>query len=121
MFKWLISMHFLAVMAVFLSDVSWSYQLIMSLFIILSCYIYSKCLSRGSTFRYSSVSGWEWLNAEQKFSTIEILSSTVITPLFIALHYRYKYKKTAIIICRDALPKENYRHLLISLKINGLN
>ncbi len=121
MLKWLISVHILTIMIVFFSNLSWSYQLIVSVFVIISCYNYLRCLSRGNIIRYSKVLGWEWLNTEQKFSSIEVLPSTVITRLFIALHYRYKDKKKAIIICRDSLSKDDYRQFLVSLKINGLN
>jgi hypothetical protein len=66
---------------------------------------------------YDDESGWQILEASAT-SSIEILPSTVISKLFVFLHYQTAGKKFYRIIFYDALlPNINdYRQLIVTLK-----
>lgn len=56
------------------------------------------------------------------FSPIQILSSTVTTPLVIFLHYKKQLgKKQSMLIFNDAISPEAFRALTVELRINNLN
>lgn len=98
-------------------------QLIISALILLSFIVYVIQANDNVAIRHGLLTGWEWFNLECGFfSPIEILSTTYISRLFIILHFKSQnHQKKTILIARDALPKNEYRRLLVTLKINGLN
>jgi hypothetical protein len=65
--------------------------------------------------KYSEKRGWE-LSDGGDFMQIEILHSTVLTTIFIFLHLR---NKPAIIIANDSLSENDYRQLLVKLKMTA--
>ncbi len=122
MLKWLIVIHILAIMAVFLSALSWYYQSAICLFVIISFRLYLRGVNYVGSLRHSTLMGWEWLDQAHDFYPIEVLSSSVITPLLMVVHFkRQNHKKKAIIVCRDSLSENEYRQLLVTLKINKTN
>lgn len=84
-------------------------------------YVKREINFHGLLIRHSSGLGWEVAYSENNFHVIEILASTVITRYLIALHFIHNNKKQTILICRDALMYDEFRKLMVALKISGLN
>jgi hypothetical protein len=78
--------------------------------------------NNASTIRYSDSIGWEWREQEHVFLQIEILPTTVTSLFLIVLHFKTQsQKKKSILIYKDSMLADEYRQLLVILKINGLN
>ena len=87
----------------------------------LRVYLKREINFRGLLIRHSSGFGWEVAYSENNFYAIEILASTILTPYIIILHFIHNKKKQTILICRDALFYDEFRKLMVALKISGLN
>ncbi len=71
--------------------------------------------------RYSSVVGWDITQNGDVFHLIEVLPSTVLTSYLLILHFKAHNKKIqTILIVKDALTHDNYRKLMVLLKIAGV-
>lgn len=124
MIKLLFALHALAIIAVFISALALLYKTILTVCILVSLFIYAKREFdfEGLTIRYADSFGWEIAFSENQFNPIQVLPSTVITSHSIVLQYKTQsQQKRAIIICRDAMIKDNFRKLLVELKISGLS
>jgi hypothetical protein len=76
----------------------------------------------GLKLQYSSAQAWQIAMGGNDFSPIVVLSSTVITPLVIFLHFKKQSgKKEAMLIFNDAICSEAFRKLTVELRINSLN
>lgn len=70
--------------------------------------------------RYNQKFGWQLSFSENDFYTVKILPTTVITPYLIFLHSKSPARKKQFIpICKDSLTAEEYRKLIVSLKISS--
>ena len=58
---------------------------------------------------------------ENNFHVIELLASTVVSRYIIVLHFVQNKENQTILICRDALFYDEFRKLMVALKISGLN
>lgn len=75
----------------------------------------------GCFVRHSHRRGWEIAFSDQNFNSITIMPSTVISTVLIVLHFNTVIKqKQAVLIYNDAMPSDDYRRLMVELKINGL-
>jgi hypothetical protein len=63
--------------------------------------------------RYSEKLGWE-ISEGGDFEAVEILKSTVVTTAFIFLQM---HNKPTILIANDALREDDYRQLIVKLKM----
>lgn len=63
--------------------------------------------------KYTEKLGWE-IAEDDKSDAVNILSTTVVTTTFIFLHIQ---QKPSIIIANDALSEDDYRQLIIKLKM----
>ncbi len=81
-----------------------------------------KQLEFGEIFvRHSSLRGWELADLDGKYYSIEVLPSTIITSILLVLHFKQQSKpKQTILICKDALINDDYRKLMVALRISGL-
>ena len=121
MLYWLIVVHGLAVMAIILSPLALIFQLIFSLLMAVSLFFYLQFTPGVYTIRYSSFKGWEWRDLACEFSLLDVLSTTVMSPYFIVLQVQTdKRQNRTLFICKDAMLEDDYRRLLVTLKINGL-
>ena len=120
---WLIILHLLSITGIFLTSISLSAKLVLFVVVLTS---FITQLSRQMNFapnfiRYSLSRGWEFSKDDGNFYPIEILPSTVITRWVVMLHYKAQNKANiSTPICRDALSNDDYRKLLVALKIYGL-
>ncbi len=73
--------------------------------------------------RYSDASGWELANGRE-FTAINILQSTVMTTQMLFLHFNYAsslsnrlLNKQTLLILNDQLTIEEFRSLIVKIKI----
>lgn len=117
----LIAIHFLAFIAAGLNSLALLYKLALWVLIITSLIIYLRCSNKEFFIRYGSLSGWEIADSENSYLPITILASTVICPYLIVLHfYRQNKKKQTILIAIDALKNDEYRKLMVALKVSAM-
>ncbi len=84
--------------------------------------LHQKAKLTGSKLQYSSSQAWQLSMVGNNFDPIEILSSTVITPLAIFLHFKKQSgKKQSMLIFKDAISSEAFRKLTVELRVNSLN
>ncbi len=122
MIKWLVVIHAIAIIAAFINALDLIYKVIITLMVLVSLLVYLK---RQINFhdlliRHSNEAGWEVAHLENNFYTIEVLASTILTRYIIVLHFIQNNKKQTILICRDALSYDEFRKLMVALKISGL-
>ena len=84
--------------------------------------LHQKAKLTGSKLQYSSSQAWLLSMVGNNFDPIEILSSTVTTPLAIFLHFKKQSgKKQSMLIFKDAISSEAFRKLTVELRVNSLN
>jgi hypothetical protein len=120
---WLVAIHALAIFASVLNALALGYKIILIIFILTSLlvYLWKEAKFKGVSIRYSSLSGWEMAQKNSVYVPIQILPSTVITPYLIVLHLKTEGNKSPallILICRDALIGDEFRRLMVALKIS---
>jgi DNA topoisomerase VI subunit A len=69
--------------------------------------------------RYTRTTGWQICLDGQNFLNITILKTTVVSKLAIFLHFHGKInpRYKAIMIANDSLSANDYRRLMVKLKI----
>ena len=76
---------------------------------------FPKLKSENRKLRYTDKLGWE-LSTGENYSAVTILKSTVITTEIIFIHLK---NKPALLIANDALSVDDYRQLIVKLKMNA--
>ncbi len=119
---WLIVLHCMAILAAMINSLSLEYKVALIFIILLSLWRYLKY---GNTFhqfslRHNASSSWEIAIQNEPFKTFQILPTTVLTPLIIFLHIRSANKKLAFPILKQGLIKDDFRKLIVDLKISGI-
>lgn len=110
--------HVLAIMAVFFSAILLIIQIMISMAIVISFIIYLKRQSHELSIQYCYSGQWGMFDANNHFQLIEVLSSTVISSFLIVFRFKTQSKqKKTILICKDAMLHDQYRRLLVTLKI----
>ena len=116
------AIHAIAIITAFINALALIYKVIITVMVLVSLLVYIKreINFHGLLIKHSNGGGWEVARSGNNFFTIEILSSTIITRYIIVLHFIQNKKKQTILICRDALFYDEFRKLMIALKISGL-
>ena len=118
-------MHGLALVASLINAMALAFKMILFSVICIHCWISVKRLS-GINYHIKYIEGLGWqLSEGQDFVSIEILSSTVITTKVLFLHFKYRSQsnlikpisKKTLLILSDALAEEDYRCLIVKLKM----
>jgi hypothetical protein len=121
----LILIHALAFTASMTNDLGLIFKLGLITIICLQGWLAVKRLKNEQyTLKYTESLGWQLLK-DHDLVSIEILDSTVLTPFVIFLHYRERLQlgfrttraKQTRLILSDALANQDYRHLIVKLKI----
>jgi len=121
--KCYVVIHMLAILAVFLTHIFLIYQFFLLIVIATSLWraLNTELKFNKIVIRHRLETGWEVCYSDGIFNSIEILSSTVLTPYVLILHFKLtNQQKKTILIAKDALDDEKYRELSVSLKILGL-
>jgi hypothetical protein len=108
--------HLLASVAVQITPLVWAIQSAMVGLIAVSFVFYHRQHSRENrSISYNAASGWQVMqNGIAKALLVE--TSTVVTPLATFLHAKHA---PAILIVHDALDENDYRQLVVKLKITA--
>ena len=116
-------MHAIAIVAAFINALDLIYKIIITAMVLVSLLVYLKreINFHGLLIRHSTTLGWEVAYSEYNFHVIELLASTVVSRYIIVLHFVQNKENQTILICRDALFYDEYRKLMVALKISGLN
>ena len=120
--KSLIVLHALAVIAICITPLFFVYKIALLIAVLIGLFVsVNKALKfKKCNIRHSLI-GWEISYGENNFSSIDILPSTVITPYLLVLHFRQQNQiKQTILIGMDALNDDEYRKLIVTLRIFGL-
>lgn len=84
-------------------------------------FINKKNIPQKYILRFSLLAGWEIAYAENHYHPITVIPSTVITRFLVILHFKMQnQQKQTILIFNDALNGDEYRKLVVELKISGL-
>jgi len=122
-----IIIHVLALGASIANDLDLAFKLGLIAVIGLHAWLTIKRLKNEAyTIKYTEALGWQ-LSKDPDLVSIEILNSTVVTPFAIFLHYkessqpsfRITRTKQTRLILNDALTDEDYRCLVVKLKITA--
>ncbi|MGZ4998475.1 MAG: protein YgfX [Methylobacter sp.] len=79
-------------------------------------FVFTRLKSDQYAIKHSEASGWE-ISDGNEFRSIQILNSTVITLFAIFLHFNKNAHKQSVLIVNDALSEDDYRRLIVRLKI----
>ncbi|OHX38100.1 hypothetical protein BJL95_23095 [Methylomonas sp. LWB] len=121
--KMLCGLHAAALYACFENGMPLVYRLAAAGLLILTAVnsgVFRK--TRPFFLRYTPGGGWEISADLEAFQPIRIESTTVTTRMLTILHYRTDGGSVERLpIFRDALPENDYRRLVVSLKISGFS
>ncbi len=115
--------HIIAFAAVLLTSIVLMLKLVIILLISISLFFYIKREIKRADFfiRYSQAFGWEIAYQENYFHSFDVLPSTVLTSYLIVLHIKQQNRgKQTILICKDTLNNDDFRKLMVELKMSGL-
>ncbi len=116
-------LHALAILSVMLNSLAWIYKVILIALLLMSLW---DCLKqdigrKDFSVRFNPLLGWEIARSGNDFCAATLLKSTVITPYLIILHFKMlDNRKHAALIVKDAMTKNEYRQLLVKLKVSGI-
>lgn len=119
----LVIIHSLAAIASFSNGLPLLYKFFAVLSVISSAIFYGRDYKNFQPYyiRYNEAVGWQLAKTENNYQVLNILPTTVLTAQIIVLHFRLQTgKKQSLVIVNDALETEDYRSLLVELKISGL-
>lgn len=113
--------HTLALVACIVSSIpGWSKAILCLLIIYSFGYIYHNYVIQSPVRKltYSNQGGWKLICKEFAGRPITILGSTVTTPMLTILQFLdQNHTKQSIIIWSDALKRDSYRQMCVTLKI----
>jgi hypothetical protein len=109
-----IVIHLIALGAAIASALPFAARLVVAILIGLNFKTHFPSLKNEQRkIRYTEKLGWE-ISEGGDFEAVDILKSTVVTTFFIFLQIR---KKPTILIANDALSEDDYRQLVVKLKM----
>ncbi len=120
----LVFLHALSLLAVLLSDIAIASKILLVIAVFLSLYLYCKkeLYFNHVLIRFSPDYGWAFAERDADFMPISLLPSTIINPYLLILHFKTdKSKIKTILILSDSMNTIDFRKLLVTIKITGLN
>lgn len=106
--------HGLAFIAVLLNNLPWLVRIAIVVIVVADFWIQRQSIKKESRIiTYNDRLGWQ-IKTGGDLEPIEILPSTVVTPVVIFLHIK---AKPAQIIVHDALDDDDFRRLIVKLKL----
>lgn len=114
-------LHALALVASWMNSLPPFFHWVLSVLVIVSWRRQLLSLETGSTLlRYTPNAGWYMSYAGTEYLPIVVQSSTVVSRLLIALHYKLGSGKCrTLLIAPDAMSSTDYRKLSVCLIISG--
>lgn len=114
------SLHTLSISACWLNALLFIHSLMLSLLVTLSWIFHHKACKADSTYlRYTASHGWAISFENEDYLPIEIKPTTVTGRLLTVLHFKFEKRSNILVIFKDAMTANNYRRLIVLLKISG--
>ena len=123
--QYFIYLHALVLVAVVANDLALLIKLPLAISVIFHGGFYlNRLQSQMMAIKYTEVMGWE-ISTGNSFIPVDVLKSTVITTQALFLHFKFKsdvlylnrWRKSAFLVLRDMLSDQDYRYLLVKLRI----
>jgi toxin CptA len=109
-----ISTHLIAIGASLANALPMPLKLVLLALIVINyAKSYQRLNEEQRKIRYTEKQGWQ-ISERGEFESVTVLTATVLTTTFIFLHL---HNKPAFIIANDALPEDEYRQLIVKLKM----
>lgn len=113
-------LHVLSMCACWLNDLPIVYRLILSLLVIASWFVQRTACKAGRIFvRYTVSEGWAVSFDGEHYLAIKIKPTTVTGNMLTVLHFSIDKHTRALVIFKDAMSANDYRKLIVNLKISG--
>ncbi|MFM8342061.1 MAG: protein YgfX [Methylomonas sp.] len=112
------TLHFIIFAACWLNNLPLLMKIALSAMVITSRIYQYKQPQPDFYLRYSDKNQWSAAFNNQPFQPINILSTTVITQWLVILHFEIQQHSLTRLIFRDTLSSNDYRCLMVELKIN---
>lgn len=112
------TLHIISFAACWLNNLPLLMQIALSALVIASRIYQYKQPKSDFYLRYSDKNQWSTTFNNQPFQPITILSTTVITQWLVILHFEIQQHSLTRLIFRDSLSSNDYRRLMVQLKIN---
>lgn len=113
-------LHVLSLSACWLSDLPIVYALVLSMLVVVSWPVRRKACETGCIFlRYTVAEGWAVSFDGGHYLPIIIKPTTVTGGMLTVLHFSIDKRARTLVIFKDAMSANDYRKLIVNLKISG--
>lgn len=113
-------LHVLSVLACWLNGLSAVYQLMLSLLVMASWVVQRNACETSHIFlRYTVTEGWAASFDGEHYLVAKIKPTTVTGRMLTILHFSIDNRSGALVIVKDAMTANDYRRLIVNLKISG--
>ena len=126
--QYFLCLHALVFVAAIANDLALLIKLALATSVILHTgfFLYRRQKSM-TAIKYTEAMGWE-ISTGNGFMPIDVLKSTVITTQALFLHYKIKsnllilnrWRKRVFLVVCDMLSDQDYRYLLVKLRMTGI-
>ncbi len=112
--------HIVSLSACWLNDLPPLFRLILSLSVAASWVVQRNACGTGHIFlRYTITEGWAVSFDEELYIVVKIEPTTVTGRMLTILHFSADNRSRALVIVKDAMSANDYRRLIVNLKISG--
>lgn len=116
----MVVLHGISISACWFNDLPIGCQLMLFLLVMASAVIQHRaCQTTGVHLRYTAQEGWAISFDGQRYSVISVKPSTVVGSWLTVLYFETDRGATALAIFNDAMSANDYRRLIVNLKILG--
>ena len=114
-------LHILSILACWLSALPLPLRILLSLLLAFSWHFQHKACSADCTYlRYTSNAGWAVaFHDHMSYDSLILKPSTVAGGMLTILHFEVKNCNKTLLIFKDAMSANDYRRLIVLLKISG--
>ncbi|MGZ4959331.1 MAG: protein YgfX [Methylomonas sp.] len=113
-------LHALSVSACWLNDLPPVISLILSSLVVMSWFVQRKACKTGHIYlRYTVSEGWSICFDGELYLVAEIKPTTVVGKMMTILHFSADNRSRTLLIVKDAMAANDYRRLIVNLKISG--
>lgn len=112
--------HAAAIAACWLNDLPEIFRLLLSLPVGASWYFQYQAHQGDSAYlRYTPELGWSVSFDGHVYSPVSIQPGTVVEKFLTVLHFKAENRSQTLVILNDAMPANDYRRLIVQLKISA--
>lgn len=112
------TLHMVTLGACWLNNLPLLMQIALSAMVLGSGFYQSRKPQTAFYLRYTDQSQWSIALNNHHYQPITIQTTTVISPWLVILHFQIAQQSFTRLIFSDSLPANDYRRLIVALKIN---